>query len=135
MLADLKGSKQSLRSDAEIAFAWQVKFATDIADPIPAYQFDLVRKWKFDFAWPDVHVAVEIEGGIWRGRGRGSLTAGNTGGAHSHPLNILRDIEKYNHAARAGWRILRFTPDMVKNGEALAFLGTADLPKKRIPTT
>lgn len=135
ILAKVNGGKSSLRSDAEVAFAWQIKFTSDIAEPIPAYQFDLVRKWKFDFAWPDVHVAVEIEGGIWRGRGRGSKTSDNTGGAHSHPLNILRDIEKYNAAARAGWRILRFTPDMVKKGEALAFMGTVGLPRKRIPTT
>lgn len=131
MLAELGGQKTSLRSDAEVAFMWQVKHTTDIADPLPAHQFDLVRKWKFDFAWPDVHIAVEIEGGIWRGRGRGSQTSANTGGAHSHPLNILRDIEKYNAAARAGWRIIRFTPDMVKKGEAIAFLATVGLPKKK----
>lgn len=133
MLADLNGGKtSSMRSDAEVGFAWQVKFATDIDNPLPAYRFDLNRRWEFDFAWPDVHVAVEIEGGIWRGRGRGSPTAANPGGAHSHPTKILRDIEKYNAAARAGWRVFRFTTDMVKNGEAIAFLGTIGLPRKRI---
>lgn len=122
----------SLRSEAEQTFLWQVKHATTIADPVAAYRFHLERKWEFDFAWPEVAIAVEIEGGIWRGRGFGSKTANNPGGAHSHPLQILRDIEKYNEAARMGWRIFRFTTDMVKSGEAIAFLGTLGLPAKHI---
>jgi len=114
----------SLRSEGEQSFLWQVKHATGICDPLPAYRFHLERKWEFDFAWPDVCVAVEIEGGIWR---RG-------GGAHSHPTNILRDIEKYNEAARMGWGIFRFTTDMVNSGEAIGFLSTLNLPKKKTLT-
>ena len=121
----------SLRSEGEQSFLWQVKHATDVAVPLPAYRFHLERKWEFDFAWPDVLIAVEIEGGIWRGRGFGSKTSANPGGAHSHPTQILRDIEKYNEAARMGWRVFRFTTDMVDSGEAIAFLGTIGLPKKR----
>lgn len=101
---------------------WQVQHSTAIADPIPAYRFMLDRKFEFDFAWPDAHVAVEVEGGVWR----------KGGGAHSHPTNILRDIEKGNLAARAGWRVFRFTTDMVENGEAIEFLGTIGLPKKTL---
>lgn len=119
-----EGNKPSFKSKFEEAFHWQLKHATDIADGIPNYRFDLNRKWEFDFAWPDVLIAVEIEGGIWR----------KGGGAHSHPTNILRDIEKYNHAARAGWRIFRFTTDMVDSGEALVFLGSLNLPKKKLTT-
>ena len=44
------------------------------------YQFHPTRKWRFDFAHLDRKIAVECEGGIWR----------QGGGAHSHPLNILR---------------------------------------------
>jgi hypothetical protein len=29
------------------------------------------RKWRFDFAWPEVRIAVEIEGGINEGKRRG----------------------------------------------------------------
>lgn len=63
----------------------------------------------FDLAWPSRMLAVEIEGGIWR---RG-------GGAHSHPLDILRDIERINEAVFLGWRVLRVTTDHVKDGSAL----------------
>ena len=69
--------------------------------PVIEHQFHPVRKWQFDFAWPDRKIAVEQEGGIWR----------KGGGAHSHPLNIERDIAKYNAAALLGWRILRYAPE------------------------
>lgn len=90
--------------------------------PVPEHQFHPKRKWKFDFAWPLLKIAVEIEGGVWRGRGRGSKTGDNPGGAHSHPMNILRDIEKYNAAGMLGWRVFRFTTDQVKKGEAIDFM-------------
>ena len=61
------------------------------------YQFDAQRKWRFDFAWPDKMVAVEIEG-----RGR-----------HQSVKGFADDIEKYNAAELAGWTVLRFTPSMV----------------------
>jgi len=69
--------------------------------PQPEYNFSPTRGWRFDYAWIDRKIAVEVEGGIWR---RG-------GGAHSHPQNIERDIEKYNAAAVLGWRVLRVVPE------------------------
>jgi very-short-patch-repair endonuclease len=73
--------------------------------PISEYRFHATRKWRFDYAWPEQKVALEIEGGVW------------TGGRHVRPKGYLRDIEKYNAAAVAGWRILRCTPTGVLNGE------------------
>jgi len=69
--------------------------------PQPEYNFSPTRGWRFDYAWIAQKIAVEVEGGIWR---RG-------GGAHSHPQNIERDIEKYNAAAVLGWRVLRVVPE------------------------
>jgi hypothetical protein len=31
-------------------------------------------------------------------------------------------MEKYNHAALLGWRVLRFTPAQVLDGTAIAFI-------------
>lgn len=76
-----------------------------VPSPRPEFEFHPVRKWRFDYAWPDEKIAVEIEGGIWR----------EGGGAHSHPLNIERDIDKYNAAAVLGWRILRVAPENMLN--------------------
>lgn len=73
------------------------------------FKFNPGRKWRSDFAWPEAMLLVEIEGGIWMPRG----------GAHSHPINILRDIEKYNSAAELGYRVFRFVGHKLKDLEAV----------------
>jgi len=75
--------------------------AEGLPKPIPEFLFHPVRKWRFDYAFLVNRVAVEVEGGIWRG----------DRGAHGRPLNILRDMEKYNASVLLGWRLLRTTPD------------------------
>ena len=67
--------------------------------------------WVFDFLFRDFKIIVEIDGGIWM---RG-------GGAHSHPVDITRNMTKGNDAALQGYSVLRFTPDEVKSGHAIAF--------------
>lgn len=66
--------------------------------PLTEHRFHPDRKWRFDYAWPDAKVALEVEGGVW------------TGGRHTSSSGFLKDIEKYNAAARLGWRVLRCTP-------------------------
>jgi len=65
----------------------------------PAYvtehRFHPVRKWRFDYAWPDAKVAFEIEGGIF------------SRGAHVRPRGIADDIDKGNAANELGWRVFR----------------------------
>lgn len=70
------------------------------------YRFHSSRRWRFDFAWPDQMLAVEVEGGTHM-RGR-----------HNRPAGYERDCEKGNAAACAGWRVLRFTGRMVRSGAA-----------------
>jgi len=72
-----------------------------IPAPVAEHRFHPDRKFRFDYAWPEQRLALEIEGGIWR----------KGGGAHSHPQNIERDIEKYSEAAVLGWRIVRAAPE------------------------
>ena len=59
------------------------------------------RKFRFDFAWTILRVALEVEGGIF------------IRGAHGSIGGIKRDMEKYNLAASLGWRVLRVTPQQV----------------------
>ena len=66
--------------------------------PVAEFRFALPRRWRFDYAWPDYLVALEIEGGVW------------TGGRHVRPSGFLGDMLKYNCAAVLGWRVLRCTP-------------------------
>ena len=67
------------------------------------YKFHPTRKWKFDFANPELKIAVEQEGGVWiRGR-------------HNRGTGFLNDIEKYNTAVLLGWKVLRYPPNLILN--------------------
>lgn len=72
------------------------------------YKFHPTRKWMFDFAWPAIKLAVEVEGGTKFGKSR-----------HSRGSGFEGDCEKYNAAIMLGWRILRYTTDMVLDGTAI----------------
>jgi len=76
--------------------------------PEREYRFHPQRRWRFDFAFPDQMLGVEVEGGHW------------VNGRHTRGSGFAKDVEKYNHAVLGGWRVLRFTGEMVKNGTALA---------------
>lgn len=75
--------------------------AFGVPEPVREYRFFPGRRWRFDYAWPDARVALEIEGGVW------------TGGRHIRPVGFLGDIAKYNTAAVEGWVVLRATPEML----------------------
>jgi very-short-patch-repair endonuclease len=78
----------------------------DLPEPVREYRFHPERRWRFDFAWPANHVAVEVDGGTW-GRGR-----------HSRGRGFAADCEKLNQAALLGWTVLRFTADNMMDGQA-----------------
>lgn len=84
--------------------------AAGLPDPVPEFRFDVHRRWRFDYAWPEKKLAVEIEGGVW------------SGGRHVRGKGYEKDCEKYNRAVVLGWRVLRFTTGMVESGEAMATL-------------
>jgi len=67
------------------------------------YRFNSHRRWKFDFAYPDIAVAFEYEG-IFRGKSR-----------HTSVMGYSKDCEKYNHAAVLGWRVIRITAAMLSD--------------------
>ena len=75
--------------------------------PVTEHRFHETRRWRFDFAWPALRIAVEIEGGLYvRGR-------------HTRPSGFVHDAEKYNAAALAGWVVLRYTPSAIQSASAL----------------
>jgi hypothetical protein len=71
-------------------------------------QFHSERKWRFDFAWIEYRVGLEVQGGLF------------IAGRHSRGAGIAKDMEKFSEAAALGWRILYCQPqdlctmDMVK---------------------
>ena len=90
------------QSDIERAFlTWWRRFASPAPDPVAECRFHPVRRWRFDFAWPDSRVAVECEGGVW------------TRGRHTRGAGYEADCEKYNQAAALGWRVFRCTSGML----------------------
>ena len=69
--------------------------------PVTEMQFHSGRKWRFDMAWPEVQLAIEIEGGIY------------SGGRHTRGTGFQADCEKYLEAAILGWTVIRLTPSML----------------------
>jgi very-short-patch-repair endonuclease len=76
------------------------------------HKFHPERRWKFDFVITGPKIAIEIEGGIWV----------KGGGGHNRGKAFLDDMEKYNHAVLLGWKVLRFSPQQVLDGTAIAFI-------------
>lgn len=84
--------------------------AAGIRDFEREHRFHPVRRWRFDIAFPDRFVALEVEGGVY------------TGGRHVTPQGFTADAEKYNTATLMGWRVLRVTKDHIKSGQALTWV-------------
>lgn len=97
------------RSSLEVEFEYSLK-----ALRFPAFetehQFHPTRRWRFDFAWPELMIAAEVEGGTW------------TGGRHTRGLGFHNDCVKYGEAAILGWRVLRLDSKLVKSGEGIEML-------------
>lgn len=81
-----------------------------IPKPETEVRFHPSRRWRFDYAWSDKRVAVEIEGGAW------------SGGRHTRGSGFIKDMQKYNEATRLLWQVYRFTPQQLRSGEAQAYI-------------
>ncbi len=106
--------------DLQADFLGWWRILTDLPKPTQEYRFVReivgdgpgIRKrikaaglqdWRFDFAWVDEKVAVEMDGGIW------------TQGAHVRGNHYESDRKKYNAAQVNGWIVLTFTGGMLDN--------------------
>lgn len=103
-------------SDLADRFLAQI-VADGLVLPHSEYHFSLyvdgkpVRQWRFDFAWPESLVAVEIQGGTWVAHG--------SAGYHGSGRGIEQDAEKLNAAVAIGWRVALVTTKMVSSGAGL----------------
>lgn len=71
------------------------------------FRFAPPRRWRFDFAWPDKKIAIELEGGVY------------SSGRHVRAQGFENDCLKYNEAVLRGWRVLRFAGRQITNGAAI----------------
>jgi len=72
-----------------------------LPDPIREYKFHIIRRWRFDFAYSNIKLAIELEGGLWQN------------GRHNRATGYIKDMEKYNAAVELGWGVLRYQPKNV----------------------
>ena len=63
------------------------------------WPFHPTRKWRFDYACPELKIAIEVDGGIF------------IGGRHSGGVGQLKDFEKGNAACAMGWYVFHTTPE------------------------
>jgi len=88
---------------------------TGISVPVPEYKFALThgRQWRFDWAWPQQRVALEVEGGQYQI------------GRHQRPAGFVEDMQKYNRAALDGWLVLRVIPKQLTSPDTLDMVRAA----------
>ena len=82
-----------------------------VADP--EHKFHPKRRWKFDYAFPELKLAVEYEG-IFSAKSR-----------HTSIVGFTNDCEKYSEAALLGWIVIRVTAKMVQDGRAFDLIRKA----------
>jgi very-short-patch-repair endonuclease len=105
------------RSRGEISLARHIE-VTGLPTPERQHRFakELGRQFRFDFAWPDRKLAVEVDGATFMVK-RSRAQRGRLVPVGRH--NRREDLRRSNLAARLGWMVLRYTPDMVFKGEAI----------------
>ncbi len=74
---------------------------------VTEHRFHPTRRYRLDFALPEALIGIEVDGGTW--------SDGRTG--HNWGTGITRDHEKQNLAVLMGWRIFRFTTDMLSEAK------------------
>ena len=83
------------------------------------YRFHPTRQWRFDYAIPDLRIAIEIDGGIW------------INGRHNRASGYLGDMEKFNAAATLGWVVLKFMPKEQYTAKALDLITLTVAERKK----
>lgn len=112
------------RSAHELEFEQQLQLGNLLAGAEKEYQFDASRKWRFDFAWPHLRIAAEVDGGNRMARINPRTGQPFAVGRHTQG----DDYRKRNSAIASGWRVFAFTPDMIRSGEAFATMQDALMP-------
>ena len=79
-------------------------------DPTTELLFHPKRKWRFDYAWEEQKLALEVHGGI------------HSGGRHTRGKGFVEYRAKMNEATLLGWTVLEVTPEHIKSGQLRAWL-------------
>ena len=80
----------------------RLRVAHDLPEPKFQYRVD---RYRLDFAYPDLMIAIEVDGYA----------------AHGSAEALQRDLQRQNHLVALGWTVLRFTwADIVKRPAMVA---------------
>lgn len=85
--------------------------------PFPAREvrFHKTRMWRFDYAWEEEKVALEVDGG--------AFIPG--GGRHNRGAGFVADNKKMSAAAALGWKVIRVTPKDLCTEETITLVRQA----------
>jgi len=91
---------------------WQQIVAAELPWPQREFRF-CKRRWRFDFAYQHLLLAIEVQGGRWK-------KSTHSGGARQ-----TKSFEKLNEAALLGWKVIQANAEMIKDGTALELIQRA----------
>ena len=111
-----KEQARAKRESLELAMHHQLRALGLTAGLERQFKFHVKRAWRFDFAYPEAKLALEVDGGTW------------INGGHSRGSGIEKDCEKLAAAVILGWRVMRATTNQVKNGTAAFWIEQALIP-------
>lgn len=113
--------ERNIRNKANQRDVFMMLIETDLKLEVwPEYFFTLERQYRFDYAIPELKIAIEQNGGIW--------SKGNSG--HSSGKGIQRDMDKTALAASLGWTVISRSPEQMQTTETLNLIKSAIQHKK-----
>ena len=95
--------------DYPALLAAQLRIA-GLPEPTFEFRFHPTRKWRYDCAFVEHKILLDVQGGIWMQ------------GKHTRGAGYENDCRKLNAAILMGYRVLHYSPGMIESGEALADL-------------
>lgn len=88
--------------DKKVIFEYWWNIYTENARlPESDYVFHPTRGWKLDWSWPELKIAVEVDGGQWQ----------PYGGRHARD----EDRDKCNEAEAMGWHVFHFSTQQLES--------------------
>ena len=95
------------KSALEEALDFQLR-ACGVRGYVREYVFAAPRRYRLDFAWPELKLGAEAQGGIFMGKSRHNTGAG-----------LQDSYEKLNLACELGWFVLQYDGSAIRRGEAV----------------
>lgn len=104
-----KSQAKAKREKFQIMLMGQI-MERGLPKPQTEYRFHPERRWRLDFAWPELFILVEVDGGVY------------TNGRHTRGKGYEQDAIKLAEAASMGYLTFRFSTGQVSKGIAIHYI-------------